>query len=306
MALDPAFKQRMDTLLADNKVVLFMKGNRRMPQCGFSQRVVGILDGIIDDYTTVDVLSDSEVRMGMKEYSDWPTFPQLYVDNELVGGCDIITEMAGSGELHATFGVELEHVETPEVTITDAAAAELSTALTSLADGEFLRLKIPGNFRFELNLGPKTFGDIEVTSNGYTLLMDRASAKIGCGTVVDFVRDGMQAGFKISNPNEPASVKQITPAELKALMEGGDTFRLLDVRTPEEMQTASITGASPLDEQELASLDRGITLVFHCHHGMRSQEAAEHFRSQGFRDVRNLAGGIDAWSKQVDSSVPTY
>ncbi len=206
MALDPAFKSRMDTLVTDNKVVLFMKGNRRMPQCGFSSRVVGILDGIIDEYETVDVLSDPEVRSGMKEYSDWPTFPQLYVDGELVGGCDIITEMAGSGELHETFGVQLEEVAAPTVTITDDAAAELKTALTDLNAGEFLRLKIPENFRYELNLGPKSFGDLECTSNGHTVLMDRASAKIGDGTVIDFARDGMQAGFKISNPNEPAPV----------------------------------------------------------------------------------------------------
>lgn len=309
MALDPAFKQRMDTMLADNKVVLFMKGNRRMPQCGFSSRVVGILDGMIDEYHTVDVLSDPEVRGGMKEYSEWPTFPQLYVDGELVGGCDIITEMAGSGELHEAFGVTLEEVATPTITITDGAAEELKGALAELPDGEFLRLKIPGNFKYELNLGPKSFGDLEATSNGYTVLMDRASAKIGDGTVIDFVRDGMQAGFKISNPAEPAPVAQITAEQLKAMQDGGETFRLFDVRTPEEMATASIAGAVPLNDdaqREIAAMDRATVLVFHCHHGMRSQQAAEHFRSEGFRDVRNLAGGIDAWSTQVDSSVPTY
>ncbi len=308
MPLDPAFKSRIDTLLADHEVVLFMKGNRRMPQCGFSARVVGILDGIIDDYHTVDVLSDPEVRSGMKEYSDWPTFPQLYVGAELVGGCDIITEMAGTGELHETFGVELEDVATPDVVVTEAALAELAGALSGLADGEFLRLKIPPTFRYELNLGPKTFGDVEVAVGPHTLLLDRASAKVAGGTVIDFVTEGMQSGFKITNPNEPAPVKQVSPADVKALLESGADFRFYDVRTPQEIATASI-GATPLTDdaqRELIGLPRDTVLVFHCHHGMRSQQAAEHFRQQGFTDVRNLAGGIDAWSKQVDPTVPTY
>ncbi len=93
------------------------------------------------------------------------------------------------------------------------------------------------------------------------------------------------------------------------MLDGDDTFRLYDVRTPQEIATAAIAGAAPLTDEaqrELAGLDRDTVLVFHCHHGMRSQQACEHFRGQGFKDVRNLAGGIDAWSKQVDSSVPTY
>ena len=77
-----------------------MKGNRQMPQCGFSAQVVQILDSLVPDYDTVDVLSDPEVRQGIKEYSSWPTVPQLYVRGEFVGGCDIVTEMYQSGELH--------------------------------------------------------------------------------------------------------------------------------------------------------------------------------------------------------------
>jgi monothiol glutaredoxin len=91
-----------DTVTA-NEVVLFMKGSKMMPQCGFSSRVAGVLNYLGVDYQDVDVLSDPEIRQGIKSYSDWPTIPQLYVKGEFVGGCDIITEMTLSGELDALF-----------------------------------------------------------------------------------------------------------------------------------------------------------------------------------------------------------
>jgi Grx4 family monothiol glutaredoxin len=82
-----------------DRVVLFMKGDRHTPQCGFSARVVQILDGLLPDYTTCDVLEEPEIRHGIKEYTRWPTVPQLYVRGEFVGGCDIISELHESGEL---------------------------------------------------------------------------------------------------------------------------------------------------------------------------------------------------------------
>lgn len=85
--------------VASNDVVLFMKGTKMMPQCGFSSRVAGVLNFMGVDYADVNVLADEEIRQGIKDYSDWPTIPQLYVKGEFVGGCDIITEMMLSGEL---------------------------------------------------------------------------------------------------------------------------------------------------------------------------------------------------------------
>lgn len=82
-----------------NDVVLFMKGTKTMPQCGFSSRVAGVLNFMGVEYADVNVLTDEEIRQGIKDYSDWPTIPQLYVKGEFVGGCDIITEMTLSGEL---------------------------------------------------------------------------------------------------------------------------------------------------------------------------------------------------------------
>ena len=90
---------RIDALVKANDVVLFMKGSALFPQCGFSSRAVAILDHLGVPFETVDVLQDGEIRQGIKEYSDWPTIPQLYVKGEFVGGSDIMMEMFESGEL---------------------------------------------------------------------------------------------------------------------------------------------------------------------------------------------------------------
>jgi monothiol glutaredoxin len=92
-------RARIDTAVKGNDVLLFMKGTPLFPQCGFSSRAIAILDRIGVEYATVDVLQDQGVRQGIKEYSDWPTIPQLYVKGEFVGGSDIMMEMYESGEL---------------------------------------------------------------------------------------------------------------------------------------------------------------------------------------------------------------
>jgi monothiol glutaredoxin len=90
---------QIKTTVTKNDVVLFMKGTKLMPQCGFSSRVAGVLNYMGVEFADVNVLADPEIRQGIKDYSDWPTIPQLYVKGEFVGGCDIVTEMMLSGEL---------------------------------------------------------------------------------------------------------------------------------------------------------------------------------------------------------------
>jgi monothiol glutaredoxin len=89
--------------VTSNDVVLYMKGTKMMPQCGFSSRVAGVLNYMGVDFVDVNVLADAEIRQGIKDFSDWPTIPQLYVKGEFVGGCDIVTEMTLSGELDQLF-----------------------------------------------------------------------------------------------------------------------------------------------------------------------------------------------------------
>lgn len=96
-------KETIQKTVTDNSVVLFMKGTKEMPQCGFSSRVAGVLNYMGVDFADVNVLADENMRQGIKDFSDWPTVPQLYVKGEFVGGCDIITEMTLSGELDTLF-----------------------------------------------------------------------------------------------------------------------------------------------------------------------------------------------------------
>jgi monothiol glutaredoxin len=98
--------QRIDDLVKNNRVVLFMKGTAQFPMCGFSGRAIQILKACnVSDLKTVNVLEDDEIRHGIKGYSDWPTIPQLYVNGEFVGGSDILTEMYQAGELQRTLGI---------------------------------------------------------------------------------------------------------------------------------------------------------------------------------------------------------
>jgi monothiol glutaredoxin len=107
MPANPELKQKVEEVLGDNQVLLFMKGTPETPQCGFSMRVVGVLEQMGVEYGAVDVLPIlGPLREVTAEISDWQTFPQLYVKGELVGGCDIVEEMAESGELAEVLGVE--------------------------------------------------------------------------------------------------------------------------------------------------------------------------------------------------------
>jgi monothiol glutaredoxin len=101
-------KERIDEIVKSNEVVLFMKGTELFPQCGFSSRAVAILDHLKTPFKTVDVLQDPDIRQGIKEYSDWPTIPQLYVKGEFVGGSDIMMEMFESGELQQLVSAEAD------------------------------------------------------------------------------------------------------------------------------------------------------------------------------------------------------
>lgn len=97
--MDEALKQRIEGTIGQSRVVLFMKGSKHFPQCGFSAQVVQILKQKGAEFKDVNILADAELRQGLKEFSNWPTFPQLYVGGKLIGGCDIVTSLNESGEL---------------------------------------------------------------------------------------------------------------------------------------------------------------------------------------------------------------
>jgi monothiol glutaredoxin len=301
--------ERIRGLIDSHPVLLFMKGDRGAPQCGFSAQLVRILDSLLPEYGTFDVLSDPAVREGIKVFSQWPTIPQLYVRGEFLGGCDIVTDMHASGELFEALGLEAPPDKTPTLTITAAAAEALRRALEQSGGGE-LHIGVDARFANQLSVGPGAPGEIAVESNGIKVWMDRASAARADGATIDVIDTPQGLGFRIDNPNaSTGQVEELAAAELRRWREEGRRFEFLDARTPEERAVASIDGAVLLTPEEAARLERlpkDTPMVFHCHHGGRSRAAAEHFASLGFSRLFNLTGGIEAWSLEVDSSVPRY
>ena len=308
MTLDPQLKQKLDQLVASDPVVLFMKGTRSFPQCGFSASVVNILNTLIPKYTTVNVLSDPDIRGNMKLYSDWPTFPQLFIKGEFVGGADIVRQMFESGDLEKKLGDLVAPAKQPKLAVSERAAKELRAALAEGSSGDVIHLTITPGWEHQLDLGPREATHVTVESSGVTVQLDRASSARADGVTIDFVEAADGAGFKIDNPNRPPMVRQISPKELKSLMDAGKVTQLFDVRTPREREIATL-GGKLLDDAAMAEIEklpRETAIAFHCHHGGRSQAAAEHFLKMGFKTVYNLAGGIDAWAKDVDPSMKRY
>lgn len=309
MSLDDNTRQEISTLIESNSVVLFMKGNRQAPQCGFSATVVGILDSYLDDYETLDVLSNPQIREGIKTFSSWPTIPQLYVKGEFVGGCDIIKDLSSSGELFEALGVEPPPATQPSIEVSDAAAEPLRKAVEQHGGpDQFLHLTIDSGFKASLTMGPRGALDIEVVSQGIEILLDRFSASRADGVTIEAVETPGGAGFKVENPNAPQAGR-MTVGELKSLIDSGERFEFLDIRTPEEVARASISGSILLTESEamrIEGLPKDTRIVVICHHGPRGDAACEHFIGRGFTNVFNVDGGIEAWSLEIDPSVPRY
>jgi len=301
-------RSRIETLLRQNPVVLFMKGSPSAPRCGFSAAASGILNELLPDYATVDVLEDPEIREGIKAYGNWPTIPQLYVGGELVGGSDIIQSMYTSGELQDLFGLPKPDRTPPQITISDKAAAEIRNALSDAEAGLALHLSIDARYQAQFHLAEAEAASIRSEANGIAIYMDPGTAQRARGVSIDWADTVQGSGLTIDNPNAPAGVKALSVRELKARLDAADVT-LIDVRPPDERAVASL--AAPfrtLDDgiDVLTSLPKDAPLAFLCHTGSRSASAAEHFRGLGFTKVYNVAGGIDAWSREVDPGVPRY
>jgi len=306
--MDPETREAIDGLLRDHRVVLFMKGNRAQPQCGFSAKTVAALDMVLPDYVAIDVLQNPDIREAIKVYGNWPTIPQLYVGGELIGGSDIVTEMFDSGELGNVLGLAEPAGKPPRIEI-DPAAAEIMVNAVQGRPGDAVHLKINAGFEHSMSLGPPRAGSVSVTSGPVTLQLDRWSAGRADGLRIR-VRESLQGqGFSFENPNAPPPVKQMSVQELRAALDRGDALWLFDVRGDDERAMASLPAARPWDEAAVKLIDglpADAPIVFHCHRGGRSQSVAERYRRKGYTNLHNLAGGIDAWSREIDPAVPTY
>lgn len=306
-----SLEDRIQKLVDTHEVVLFMKGTRTAPQCGFSARACDILDEFLDDYRTVDVLADPILREGVKSFSDWPTIPQLYVKAKFVGGSDIIHEMTKSGELAGVLGRDRIELTLPKVQMTKSAEKAFLKFWDAEGDTEepVVRITVGSDWEPLLDLDQPRDGDVVIDMGELDLVMTRSTARRVDGVVIDFIERGGQAGFKVENPNTPPMVSQLTVDELERWLADDKPHLLLDVRTIEERATAKIEPSVHFDatwRERIEDLDRDQTIVCYCHHGSRSQQAASHLLNLGFRDVYNLQGGIDAWSMHIDPEVPRY
>ena len=231
----------------------------------------------------------------------------MYIDGELVGGCDIVMTMLNSGELHQTLGLEAPDRSPPEITITSGAAEKILEAMQG-HEGIALHFQVDGNWDSQFNLAPPQGNEIATESNGIKVLMDIATAQRARGAVIDWVSTMQGEGLAIELPQAPAPVKQMTVQELAEKMKAGEVT-IVDVRSASDRARASIEGALVLDRETMEKLEampKDTGIAFLCHHGNSSMGAAEYFRKQGFTNIANIAGGIHAWSMEIDPSVPTY
>jgi len=309
--MNDATRAQIDELVKKNNVVLFMKGSRHFPQCGFSATVTRILDGYLPKYETVNVLSSPEIREGIKEYSSWPTIPQLYIDGKFVGGCDIVKELDQSGELARLLGAPKKTADAgasgapPKIALADDARQAILDAQKD-AGGDPLRVVIGPRHEYDLFFEPKQAGDVVVEAHGVTFVLDAESASRAGDLSIAFVAG---QGFRVESSKAPPRVKSITAAELKKLVDAkAKDLVLVDVRPEAERKLASIPGHKPLEPnviEELQSIGDGTRVVLYCHHGVRSRNAAEQLLARGIKNVYSLDGGVEAYAA-VDSSIARY
>lgn len=304
MSLSPELRQRIDSILRENRVVLFMKGNRAQPQCGFSGKAVQILDDLLPEYATVNVFADPEIREGIKLYSNWPTLPQLYVNGEFIGGSDIIREMSQDGELEKVLGIDRASMTPPKIELSASAVQTIREAMAKTPNASLL-LHISPSFEHSLGFAPDVSGKIETQSQGISIFLDFISAQRADGLFIDFVDTPQGKSLTVKNPNQPKSGQALNCDALKAKLDAKEDLLIYDVRSPENRAQGYIEGSILVDQdvaESIECLPKTSTLVFYCQDGSRSQAASEHFRALGFTKAFFLDGGLDAWVQHFSSA----
>lgn len=305
MALDSEVRAVIDRVLAENKVVLFMKGTPAQPQCGFSAKTCATLNMLLPDYMTINVLDYPEIREGIKEYSNWPTIPQLYIDAELMGGCDIVQDMMQSGELAEALGIDVPQVDAPTITISDKGIEAMNNALASHPSAH-LHLLIAADWTHQISIDPNRAGAVVARAGDIELHMDPWTAARADGLNMVLEEDLTGTRFSFDNPNAPPPVNQMTVHVLKQKIDDGEDLVLVDVRAEEERAQGKIEGSQAWNDETMEmieSLPKDAEIIIHCHTGGRSQALADALRRRGYTNLHNVTGGIHAWSEEIDPTV---
>lgn len=291
-------KENIENILNQSECVLFMKGTPQHPQCGFSSNTVKILQELIGDkFSHCNVLADQQIREGIKEYGNWPTIPQLYINKELVGGNDIVSEMYNTGELQSLLGLEQPERSAATITVTEKAMQNILSGVENIGSS-VLMLSIDSQFNTRFSIEEPKGYEIVSEIGGIKIYMDIGTAKRANGIEIDWVEDLQGAGLVIKNPNEPKAVNQLSIKSLKTGLQEGTIEHIYDVRSESEFASRTIPGAKRLDKQAMQfidAMDKDTALVFICNAGNTSQGACEYYRKNGFSNVNNLVGGIAAW-----------
>lgn len=293
--------QRIEKMLDENPVFLFMKGNPQTPMCGFSSNTVKILKDMIgDNFGSFNVLDDPEIREGIKTYGQWPTIPQLYVNKELVGGNDIISEMFNTGELHELLNLTQPDRTAPTIGISDEALNHIKDGLKDMGDHQlFLSVDDEFNTRFSLEM-PKGY-EIIADVGDLKVYMDIGTAKRSNGIEISWQDELQGSGLRIKNPNEPPPVQDLSVAELQDwLATEVENPLVYDVRSADKIAEGTVGHAVRLDKaaiELIETMDKETPMVFVCQVGQSSMSAAEFFRKKGYTKTFNLTGGYNAWNE---------
>ena len=294
----------------NNRVVLFMKGTRSFPQCGFSATVVQILDDLVPEYQTVNVLKDPDLREGIKAVLELADHPAAVRRREVrrrlrhrardvrVGRAAGAARRAGA-QRRRRRACTLTEAARKAVLARPAAARRARCASASAAASST-----------SSSLDEPRKGDFEIDAGGVTLLIDPMSAKRADGITIDYASDERRrvphrqperararAPARAGRAQGDARARRAVQADRRAhaTQEHGD-------RAHRGRHAARRRGRAPAR----GARSRTRPLVFYCHHGMRSRAAAERFAKDGCKRVYNLEGGIDAWSREIDPKVPRY
>ncbi|WP_242112385.1 glutaredoxin domain-containing protein [Luteimonas aquatica] len=310
MTLSAEARQRIETLLRADRLVVFMNGAPDTPERFFSHKICRLLDDLGLDYAHVDVSSDSRLREHIKIYGGLHAIPQLYLDGKLVGDSDAVERMANADELHAALGLSAPDRTPPTVRLTPAAARFLRDVVDGTGNVVVVDIAIDSQFRTSLHFRARRKHTIATEVDGVPLQFDLASARRADGLSIDWQDVERGPSLLIHHPRAPVPepVRWMSPADADARVRAG-TLTIVDIRRKEERALARLSLPFLfMDEgtHEIRNLAPEVPLAVLCHRGDRSWHAAEYFLMLGHRDVYAIEGGIDAWAATVDGSIPRY